>query len=134
MRRVKNTHSKPWNEGFKCWLPQTEAMLVKDSFGALRAELQKYLTLRSLNFGPVDQVLHECICAALQKERKGHDTHCEETEQRFHPEEVARRASDVDPRGPHNLKRGTHGADGWAWRQLHLAAADDKLDKKFIDA
>ncbi len=121
-------------EGCKCWLPQTEVMLVGHSFHNMRAVLRKYMEKRGLNFGPIEEVLHECICAALQRERKGHDTHCEDTNRAVHPELAARQAADRDPRGPHGMKRGTSGADGWAWRQLHLAAIDGKIDKKFIDA
>lgn len=134
MRKVKNKHSKPWSEGWKCWLVQTQSTLISHSFYSLRTALRSYLSKRALNFGPLDDVLNECICAAMARENKGSKTHCEDTDAiQQHPEELARRAADSDPRGPHGIKRGNPGADGWAWRQLHLKAADGVLDKPFID-
>lgn len=132
-RRLKNTLSKPFNEGYRCWLPQTQTTLVDDRFNGLRQKLRQYLAVRNLNFGPLDEVLHECVCAALQKANKGSKTHCSDGVTPVHPDDLARKAADADPRGPHSLKRGNAGADGWAWRELHLAAADEAIDKKFMD-
>lgn len=133
-RKVKNLLSKPWNEGFRCFLPQTQATLQKDSFNALRKELRAYLAKRGLNFGPIEEVLHECVCAALDREKKSSRTHCTDAEPAMHPEEIERRKADVDPRGPHGLKRGMSGADGFAWRELHLAAADGRITKEWVNA
>ena len=48
-RTVKNKYVKPWNEGFKCWLPQVGVMLLQDNYHALRKELMRYMLKNKLD-------------------------------------------------------------------------------------
>jgi len=130
-RTVKNKYVKPWNEGFKCWLPQVGVMLLQDNYHALRKELMRYMLKNKLDFGPINILIDECICAALEKENRGPRVFCEDGNAPVHPDEVERRGLEGDPRGP-KISRGNSGSDAYAWKQLHIAALDGRLDQAFV--
>ena len=131
-RRLKNPQSKPWNEGFKCWLPDQKVTIIADSFHAVRGKLRLYLSKNNLDLGDTDQLLHKCVCAALEKERRGVNAHCTQENEPVHPETREKNKWELDGRGPKNLKRGTSGTDAFAWKQLHLAAKDGSLDAAMV--
>lgn len=133
-RRLKQLNVKPWNEGFRGFIKETQATLSGDSFWNLRKKIRSYCVQRQLDLGDWTDLTHRCVCDALERENKGVRTHCTPEVEKAHPETEAKRKADRDPRGPQHLKRGNTGSDAYSWKQLHLAAKDGLLDAKFMKA
>lgn len=130
--RLVSRSRVPFPTGFKAWISQTNEMIEGGSYVALRTNFDKYIKKKGLNIPDPVNYLDAAICEGIRRVRGNSNGYCV-AQILGSPQYQLIQKYHQDARGPKNLKRGPHGRDAFAWKALHLAALDGKLNSTFIE-
>lgn len=122
----------PLPDGFPAYIEETHEMIKAGSYIALRDAFAKYIKLKKLNIPDPVAYLDDAICEGIKRARGNANGYCS-TQILGTPGYQLINKYHSDPRGPKNLRRGVHGKDAYAWKALHLAALDGKINQDFLD-
>ncbi len=107
-------------------------MISAGSYVGLREKFATYIKQKKLNIPDQVVYLDYAICEGIRRVRGTSVGYCSVPIQGTPSYQLIQKYHQ-DPRGPNNLRRGQHGRDAYAWKALHLAALDGKIDQQFLD-
>lgn len=122
----------PFPDGFHAYIEATHEFIRGGSYIQLKENFHKLIKQKRLNIPDPVSYLDDAICEGLRRERGNSNGFCVSQVQGSPGYQLINRYHS-DPRGPKNLKRGMHGRDALAWKALHLAALDNKINSAFIE-